>query len=142
MLGRALDGVRRESYELFTKAFWPTGPGPNDRGLGRKHLLESCEASLRRLGTDHLDLYQAHRFDHSTPLEETMLAYADLVSSGKVLYVGVSEWTADQITAAAALARELHVPLISNQPQYSMLWRVIEAEVVPACEREGIGQIV
>jgi aryl-alcohol dehydrogenase-like predicted oxidoreductase len=142
VLGRALDGVRRESYELFTKAFWPTGPGPNDRGLGRKHLLESCEASLRRLGTDHLDLYQAHRFDHSTPVEETMLAYADLVRSGKVLYVGVSEWTADQITAAAALARELHVPLISNQPQYSMLWRVIEAEVVPACEREGIGQIV
>jgi aryl-alcohol dehydrogenase-like predicted oxidoreductase len=142
VLGRALDGVRRESYELFTKAYWPTGPGPNDRGLGRKHLLESCEASLRRLGTDHLDLYQAHRFDRSTPLEETMLAYADLVRQGKVLYVGVSEWTAQQIGDAAALARELRVPLVSNQPQYSMLWRVIEAEVVPACEREGIGQIV
>jgi aryl-alcohol dehydrogenase-like predicted oxidoreductase len=142
VLGRALDGVRRESYELFTKAYWPTGPGPNDSGLGRKHLLESCEASLRRLGTDHLDLYQAHRFDRSTPLEETMLAYADLVRQGKVLYVGVSEWTAQQIGDAAALARELRVPLVSNQPQYSMLWRVIEAEVVPACEREGIGQIV
>jgi aryl-alcohol dehydrogenase-like predicted oxidoreductase len=142
ILGRALQGVRRESYELFTKAYWPTGEGPNDRGLGRKHLLESCHASLRRLQTDHLDLYQAHRFDRSTPLEETMLAYADLVRQGKVLYVGVSEWTASQITEAAALARELRVPLISNQPQYSMLWRVIEAEVVPACEREGISQIV
>jgi aryl-alcohol dehydrogenase-like predicted oxidoreductase len=142
VLGRALQGVRRESYELFTKAYWPTGPGPNDRGLGRKHLLESCEASLRRLGTDHLDLYQAHRFDRTTPLEETMLAYADLVRQGKVVYVGVSEWTAQQIADAAALARELRVPLISNQPQYSMLWRVIEAEVVPTCEREGIGQIV
>ena len=142
VLGRALKGVRRESYELFTKAYWPTGPGPNDRGLGRKHLFESCEASLRRLATDHLDLYQAHRYDESTPLEETMLAYADLVRQGKVLYVGVSEWTAAQIEAAAGLARELRVPLISSQPQYSMLWRVIEAEVVPTCEREGIGQIV
>jgi aryl-alcohol dehydrogenase-like predicted oxidoreductase len=142
VLGRALAGVRRESYELFTKAYWPTGPGPNDRGLGRKHLIESCHASLRRLGTDYLDLYQAHRYDSSTPLEETMLAYADLVRGGKVLYVGVSEWRAEQIAAAADLARELRVPLISNQPQYSMLWRVIEAEVVPTCEREGIGQVV
>ena len=142
VLGRALHGVRRESYELCTKAYWPTGPGPNDRGLGRKHLLESCEASLVRLRTDHLDLYQAHRYDRSTPLEETMLAYADLVRQGKILYVGTSEWTAEQITAAARLARELRVPLVSNQPQYSMLWRVIEAEVIPACEREGIGQIV
>jgi aryl-alcohol dehydrogenase-like predicted oxidoreductase len=142
VLGQALHGVRRESYELFTKAYWPTGPGPNDRGLGRKHLTESCHASLRRLGTDYLDLYQAHRYDTSTPLEETMLAYADLVRQGKVLYVGVSEWTAQQITDAAALARELRVPLISSQPQYSMLWRVIEAEVVPACVRAGIGQIV
>jgi aryl-alcohol dehydrogenase-like predicted oxidoreductase len=142
VLGRALQGIRRESYELFTKAYWPTGPGPNDRGLGRKHLLESCEASLRRLGTDHLDLYQAHRFDRGTPLEETMLAYADLVRQGKVLFVGVSEWTAQQIADAAALARDLRVPLVSNQPQYSMLWRVIEAEVVPVCDREGLGQIV
>ena len=142
VLGRALAGVRRESYELFTKAYWPTGPGPNDRGLGRKHLIESCHASLRRLGTDYLDLYQAHRYDSSTPLEETMLAYADLVRQGKVLYVGVSEWRAEQIAAAAELARELRVPLISNQPQYSMLWRVIEAEVVPTCEREGISQVV
>jgi aryl-alcohol dehydrogenase-like predicted oxidoreductase len=142
VLGRALAGVRRESYELFTKAYWPTGPGPNDRGLGRKHLMESCHASLRRLNTDYLDLYQAHRYDSSTPLEETMLAYADLVRQGKVLYIGVSEWRADQIAAGAELARELRVPLISNQPQYSMLWRVIEAEVVPTCEREGMGQVV
>jgi aryl-alcohol dehydrogenase-like predicted oxidoreductase len=142
VLGRALHGVRRESYELCTKAYWPTGSGPNDRGLGRKHLLESCAASLVRLRTDHLDLYQAHRYDRSTPLEETMLAYADLVRQGKILYVGVSEWTAEQIAAAAGLARELRVPLVSNQPQYSMLWRVIEAEVIPTCEREGIGQIV
>jgi aryl-alcohol dehydrogenase-like predicted oxidoreductase len=142
VLGRALNGVRRESYELCTKAYWPTGPGRNDRGLGRKHLIESCHASLRRLGTDYLDLYQAHRFDDSTPLEETMLAYADLVRQGSVLYVGVSEWRASEIAAAAALARELRVPFVSNQPQYSMLWRVIEAEVVPACEREGLAQIV
>src|SRR5215211_3040660 len=142
VLGRALAGERREGYELFTKLYWPVGPGRNDRGLGRKHVLEACHASLRRLGTDYVDLYQAHRYDRSTPLEETMLAFADLVRQGRVLYVGVSEWTAAQITEAAALARELNVPLISNQPQYSMLWRVIEAEVVPACEREGIGQIV
>jgi aryl-alcohol dehydrogenase-like predicted oxidoreductase len=142
VLGRALAGVRRESYELFTKAYWPTGSGPNDRGLGRKHLTESCHASLRRLDTDYLDLYQAHRYDSSTPLEETMLAYADLVRQGKVLYVGVSEWRAEQIAAAAELARELRVPLVSNQPQYSMLWRVIEAEVVPTCEREGMSQLV
>jgi aryl-alcohol dehydrogenase-like predicted oxidoreductase len=142
VLGRALSGQRRESLEIFTKVYWPTGTGPNDRGLGRKHITESANASLRRLQTDYLDLYQAHRFDRSTPLEETMLAFADLVRQGKVLYVGVSEWTAEQITRGAALARELHVPLVSNQPQYSMLWRVIESQVVPAAEREGLSQIV
>ena len=143
VLGRALAGQRREGLEIFTKVYWPTGPGgPNDRGLGRKHIIESANASLRRLQTDYLDLYQAHRFDERTPLEETMLAFADLVRAGKVLYLGVSEWNADQITRGAALARELRVPFISNQPQYSMLWRVIESEVVPASEREGLGQIV
>src|SRR2546430_15044489 len=142
VLGRALAGERREGLEIFTKVFWPTGPGPNDKGLGRKHIMESAHASLKRLQTDYLDLYQAHRFDRTVPLEETMLAFADLVRAGKVLYIGVSEWNADQITRGAALARELNVPLISNQPQYSMLWRVIEAQVVPACEREGISQIV
>ncbi|EWC61417.1 Potassium channel beta chain [Actinokineospora spheciospongiae] len=143
VLGRALKGQRREGLEIFTKVFWPTGPGgPNDKGLGRKHVMESAHASLQRLGTDYLDLYQAHRFDRSTPLEETMLAFADLVRQGKVLYIGVSEWTADQITRGAALARELNVPFISNQPQYSMLWRVIEKQVVPTSEREGLGQVV
>jgi aryl-alcohol dehydrogenase-like predicted oxidoreductase len=142
VLGRALSGQRREGLEIFTQVFWPTGPGKNDRGLGRKHIIESAEASLRRLQTDYVDLYQAHRFDRTTPLEETMLAFADLVRAGKVLYVGVSEWTAEEITRGAALARELRVPFISNQPQYSMLWRVIESQVVPASEREGISQIV
>ncbi|MFI5609712.1 aldo/keto reductase family protein [Amycolatopsis sp. NPDC051903] len=143
VLGRGLKGQRRESLEIFTKVFWPTGPkGQNDKGLSRKHIVESANASLQRLGTDYVDLYQAHRFDHSTPLEETMLAFADLVRQGKVLYVGVSEWSADQITQGAQLARELKVPFISNQPQYSMLWRVIESQVVPAAEREGLSQIV
>ncbi|HEY9390785.1 MAG TPA: aldo/keto reductase family protein [Mycobacteriales bacterium] len=142
VLGRALTGVRREGYELFSKVYWPTGPGQNDRGLSRKHIIESCHASLRRLQTDHLDLYQAHRFDPTVPLEETMGAFADLVRAGKVLYVGVSEWRAEQIEAAHRLAAELNIHLISSQPQYSMLWRVIEAEVVPTCERLGIGQIV
>lgn len=142
VMGTALAGQRREGLEIFTKVYWPTGAGPNDRGLSRKHIQESCEASLRRLQTDHIDLYQAHRYDHETPLEETMLAFADLVRSGKVLYIGVSEWDAEQITAGAELARELHVPFISNQPQYSLLWRVIEAEVVPASVAAGVGQIV
>jgi aryl-alcohol dehydrogenase-like predicted oxidoreductase len=142
VLGRALNGQRRESLEIFTKVYWPTGTGPNDRGLGRKHIIESAHASLRRLQTDYVDLYQAHRFDRTTPLEETFLAFADLVRAGKILYVGVSEWTADQITRGAALARELHVPLVSNQPQYSMLWRVIESQVVPAAELAGMSQIV
>ncbi|MBS2963467.1 aldo/keto reductase family protein [Actinocrinis puniceicyclus] len=142
VLGDALKGQRREGLEIFTKVFWPTGPGRNDRGLSRKHILESINGSLRRLQTDYVDLYQAHRYDHSTPLEETMQAFADVVRSGKALYIGVSEWNAAQIRAAADLARQLGVPLISSQPQYSMLWRVIEAEVVPACEELGIGQIV
>ncbi|MCO1582580.1 aldo/keto reductase family protein [Crossiella sp. SN42] len=143
VLGRALAGQRRESLEIFTKVFWPTGPGgPNDKGLGRKHIMEAAHGSLKRLGTDYLDLYQAHRFDTTVPLEETMLAFADLVRQGKVLYIGVSEWNAEQISRGAALARELHVPFVSNQPQYSMLWRVIESQVVPASEREGISQIV
>jgi aryl-alcohol dehydrogenase-like predicted oxidoreductase len=142
VLGRALHGQRREGLEIFTKVYWPTGHGPNDRGLARKHIHESINGSLRRLQTDYVDLYQAHRFDVTTPLEETMEAFADLVRAGKVLYLGVSEWTADQIRAAQALARELHVPLVSNQPQYSMLWRVIEAQVVPTCEELGLGQVV
>jgi aryl-alcohol dehydrogenase-like predicted oxidoreductase len=141
VLGAALSGVRRESVEILTKVCMPTGRGPNDKGLSRKHITESCNTSLRNLGTDYIDLYQAHRYDEDTPLEETMSAFADLVHQGKVLYLGVSEWNPAQIEAAAALATELKVPLISNQPQYSMLWRVIEKEVVPTCTRLGLGQI-
>ncbi|MGW9825306.1 aryl-alcohol dehydrogenase-like predicted oxidoreductase [Brevibacterium pityocampae] len=143
VLGDALAGQRRESLEIFTKVYWPTGPrGHNDSGLSRKHILESINGSLRRLGTDYVDLYQAHRFDYETPLEETMQAFADVVRQGKALYIGVSEWTAEQIRAGHALAEDLGVQLISSQPQYNMLWRVIEAEVIPACEELGISQIV
>ncbi|UJP39234.1 aldo/keto reductase family protein [Cellulomonas palmilytica] len=143
VLGEALKGERRQSLEILTKVYWPTGPkGANDSGLSRKHILESIDGSLQRLQTDYVDVYQAHRFDHSTPLEETMVAFADVVRQGKALYIGVSEWTADQIRAGAALARELRVPLVSSQPQYSMLWRVIEEEVVPASREEGLSQIV
>ena len=143
VLGEALRGTRRESYELFTKVYWPTGPGQNDRGLSRKHILESCHASLKRLQTDYVDLYQAHRFDYETPLEETLRAFDDLVRAGKVHYIGVSEWKASEIEAALKIADEMGLDrIVSSQPQYSMLWRVIEAEVVPLCEREGIGQVV
>ncbi|HEY3439078.1 MAG TPA: aldo/keto reductase family protein [Actinotalea sp.] len=143
VLGEALDGQRRESLEIFTKVYWPTGPkGPNDTGLSRKHILESINASLRRLRTDYVDLYQAHRFDTETPLEETMQAFADVVRQGKALYIGVSEWTAEQIRDGHALAGQLGVQLISSQPQYSMLWRVIEGEVVPTSRELGLSQIV
>jgi len=145
VLGSALKGQRRESLEVFTKVYWPTGPDPkgkNDTGLSRKHVLESIDGSLRRLQMDYVDLYQAHRYDSFTPLEETMQAFADVVRAGKALYIGVSEWTAEQIRAAHALAQELGVSLISSQPQYSMLWRVIEDEVVPTCEELGLSQIV
>ena len=143
MLGKALAGQRREGLEIFTKVYWPTGPGANDRGLSRKHIVESCNASLKRLQTDYVDLYQAHRFDYETPLEETLRAFDDLVRQGKVLYVGVSEWTADQIRAAVEIADAMGFDrIVSSQPQYSMLWRVIEAEVVPTSEELGIGQIV
>jgi aryl-alcohol dehydrogenase-like predicted oxidoreductase len=143
VLGKALHGVRRESVEICTKVFWPTGPGANDRGLSRKHIMESAHASLRRLGTDYVDLYQAHRFDHETPLEETLRAFNDLVRQGKVLYLGVSEWRAEEIEAALRIADDLGLDrIVSNQPQYNMVWRVIESEVVPLSEREGIGQIV
>ncbi|MBC6461647.1 aldo/keto reductase family protein [Actinomadura sp. HBU206391] len=143
VLGRALKGQRREGLEIFTKVYWPTGSGPNDRGLSRKHITESIHGSLRRLETDYVDLYQAHRFDHETPLEETLKTFDDLVRQGKVLYVGVSEWRADEIAEALRIADEMGFDrLVSNQPQYSMLWRVIESEVVPLCEKEGVGQIV
>jgi len=143
VLGKALKGERRESLEIFTKIYWLTGPGgPNDSGLSRKHIREAIEGSLQRLQTDHVDVYQAHRFDHETPLEETMSAFADVVHSGKANYIGVSEWTAEQIRAAHPLAADLKIPFASNQPQYSMLYRVIEAEVIPTCEELGLGQVV
>jgi aryl-alcohol dehydrogenase-like predicted oxidoreductase len=144
LLGEALRPVRRGSVEIATKVCLPTGDGPNDRGLSRKHIVESCHASLRRLGTDYVDLYQAHRFDGNTPLEETLIALDDLVRQGKVLYLGVSEWTAAQIEAALDIAGQLGLRsrIVSNQPQYNMLWRVIEPEVLPLCRREGIGQVV
>jgi aryl-alcohol dehydrogenase-like predicted oxidoreductase len=142
VLGRALRGERRAGLEILTKVFWRTGPGRNDSGLSRKHIMESIDSSLRRLQTDYVDLYQAHRFDYATPLEETMEAFADVVHAGKAHYIGVSEWQASQIRAAAPLAKDLKIQLVSNQPQYSMLWRVIEAEVVPASEELGIGQVV
>jgi aryl-alcohol dehydrogenase-like predicted oxidoreductase len=143
VLGKALKGQRRESLEIFTKVYWPVGPqGPNDVGLSRKHIMESINGSLTRLGTDYVDLYQAHRYDTETPLEETMQAFADIVVQGKALYIGVSEWTAAQIREGHALARELGFQLISNQPQYSMLWRVIEGEIVPTSQELGLSQIV
>jgi aryl-alcohol dehydrogenase-like predicted oxidoreductase len=143
VLGLALKGVRRESYELFTKVYWPTGTGKNDRGLSRKHIMESCHASLKRLQTDHIDLYQAHRFDFETPLEETLGAFDDLIRQGKVSYIGFSEWNAQQIKDALKIqdARGYN-RFVSSQPQYSALWRVIESEVVPLSRNEGIGQIV
>jgi aryl-alcohol dehydrogenase-like predicted oxidoreductase len=143
VLGKALHGIRRESLEICTKVFWPTGGGANDRGLSRKHIMESAHNSLRRLQTDYLDLYQAHRYDHSTPLEETLRAFDDLVRQGKVLYIGVSEWRAEEIAAALKIADQLGLDrIISNQPQYNMIWRVIESEIVPLSQQEGIGQIV
>ena len=143
VLGDALKGERRESLEIFTKVYWPTGPrGKNDTGLSRKHIMESINGSLTRLGTDYVDLYQAHRFNYETPIEETMQAFADIVRQGKALYIGVSEWNADQIRAGHKLARELGFQLVSNQPQYNLLWRVIEQEVVPTSEELGLSQIV
>ncbi len=143
VMGRALAGTRRESIGIFTKVYWPTGAGPNDRGLSRKHVIEAMNGSLRRLGTDYVDLYQAHRYDHKTPLEETLRAFEDLVRQGKALYIGVSEWRAEEIAAALRIAGQMGFDrIVSNQPQYNMLWRVIESEVIPLCEKEGIGQIV
>jgi aryl-alcohol dehydrogenase-like predicted oxidoreductase len=143
VLGDALKGLRREGLEIFTKVYWPVAEKkPNDTGLSRKHIMESINGSLKRLQTDYVDLYQAHRYDVETPLEETMQAFADIVRQGKALYIGVSEWNADQIRAGHKLSKELGFQLISSQPQYSALWRVIEAEVVPTCKELGVSQIV
>jgi aryl-alcohol dehydrogenase-like predicted oxidoreductase len=142
VLGRAIKDVRRESIEISTKVFSPVGPGPNDRGLSRKHVIEAAHGSLRRLGVDYIDLYQAHRFDEEAPLIETLRAFDDLVRQGKILYVGVSEWTAAQIAQALKLADQIGLDrIVSNQPQYNLLWRVAEEDVFPLCQREGIGQL-
>lgn len=143
VLGKALKGVRRESYELFTKVYFPTGTGKNDRGSSRKHIMESVHASLKRLNTDHIDLYQFHRFDFETPLEESLSAFDDLIRQGKVMYIGFSEWRSEQIGSALKIQKELgYNRFISSQPQYSALWRVIEKEVDPICRENGIGHIV
>ncbi|MER7797027.1 aldo/keto reductase family protein [Microbacterium sp. NPDC096154] len=143
VLAEALKGQRREGLEIFTKVYFPIGPkGPNDHGLSRKHIMDGIHGSLRRLNVEYVDLYQAHRYDHETPLEETMQAFADIVRQGKALYIGVSEWTAEQLRDGHALAKQLGFQLVSNQPQYSMLHRVIEGKVIPASEELGISQIV
>jgi voltage-dependent potassium channel beta subunit len=143
VVGKALKKYVRDSYVLATKVFWPMGDGPNDRGLSRKHVIEQCHASLKRLNTDYVDIYYCHRYDPETPLEETLRALDDLVRQGKILYVGVSEWTAEQITEAVHLAdKKLLDRIVVNQPQYSMLQRYIEKEVLPVSEKHGIGQVV
>src|SRR4051812_34859926 len=143
VVGKALKKYVRDSYVLATKVFWPMGDGPNDRGLSRKHVIEQCHASLKRLNTDYVDIYYCHRYDPETPLEETLRALDDLVRQGKVLYVGVSEWTAEQITEAVHLAdKKLLDRIVVNQPQYSMLYRKIEKEVIPVSQKHGVGQVV
>ncbi|WHT23337.1 aldo/keto reductase [Crossiella sp. CA-258035] len=138
-LGVALENVPRDSVEIITKVGFPIRYEPNGRGLSRKHVLEAVEGSLRRLRTDHIDVYIAHRYDEETPLEETMLTFSDLVRAGKIRYMGISEWEIPQIRRAVELARELRVPLIANSVRYSMVWRVAEPEVFPACAELGIG---
>lgn len=144
VMGSTLKQYPRSSYVLATKLFFPQGSGPNDRGLSRKHIMEQCEASLKRLGTDYIDLYQCHRFDSETPIDETLRALDDLQAQGKILYAGVSEWTAAQIAEASGIGKRLNLrPLISNQPIYNMFERYIEREgIIEQCEQEGQGLIV
>ncbi|MES2459809.1 MAG: aldo/keto reductase family protein [Armatimonadota bacterium] len=143
VVGRALKPYRRDSFVLATKVFFPMGDGPNDRGLSRKHIFEQCHLSLKRMGVDYIDLYQAHRYDPETPAEETLMAFDDLVRQGKILYYGVSQWSASQIERGVGIARErgLH-PISSNQPVYNALNRDLEKEVLPVCGKEGIGLVV
>jgi aryl-alcohol dehydrogenase-like predicted oxidoreductase len=139
-LGSVLKGVPRKDYVLASKVYFPTGPGPNERGLSRKHIFETLHTSLERLRTSYVDLFQCHRFDEETPLEETVRAFGDLIAQGKIHYWGVSMWTAEQLVEAADVAHQLGAPPpVSEQPPYSLLKREIEAEVVPACRRLGIG---
>ncbi|GAA0393598.1 aldo/keto reductase family protein [Paenibacillus motobuensis] len=143
LVGKALKEYPRESYVLATKAFWPMGDGPNDRGLSRKHVIEQANASLKRLGHDYVDIFYCHRHDPETPLYETLRAIDDLVRQGKVLYVGVSEWQASQIAEALGVAdQHLLDRIVVNQPIYNMFERYIEKEIIPLSERHGIGQVV
>jgi voltage-dependent potassium channel beta subunit len=142
VVGNVLRQYPRSSYVLATKVYFPMGSGPNDRGLSRKHIIEQCNASLKRLGVDYIDLYQAHRYDPTVPLAETLMAFDHLVQQGKILYYGVSEWSAGQLAHAADLTRLAGMaPIASNQPYYNLLDRGIEKEVLPLCRREGIGII-
>ncbi|RSL31762.1 aldo/keto reductase [Salibacterium salarium] len=143
VVGKALQDFQRDSYVLATKVYFPMGDGPNDRGLSRKHIIEQCNASLKRLNVDYIDLYQCHRFDPETPVEETLMALDDLVKQGKILYYGVSEWSAAQITDAVHIAKERNLnQMVSNQPIYNMIKRYIEKDVLPVSEKNGIGQVV
>ncbi|UNK18179.1 aldo/keto reductase family protein [Paenibacillus sp. N3/727] len=143
VVGETLRGFPRESYVLATKVFGKMGDGPNDQGLSRKHIMEQCHASLKRLGTDYVDIYYCHRFHTETPVEETLRALDDLVRQGKVLYVGVSMWTAAQMEEALAVAdRYLLDRIVVNQPLYNMFERGIEDEIIPLGEKKGIGQVV
>lgn len=143
VLGEVLSGTTRSDLVLASKCFWPMADGPNDRGLSRKHIVESVEGSLHRLHTDYLDLFQCHRFDPTVPLEETVLALEDLVRQGKILYWGTSVWSGAEVERGLGLARDVRgYGPISNQPPYSLLERDIEAEVLPTCRRLGVGQIV
>ncbi len=143
LVGRTLADYPREELVVATKVYFPMGEGPNDSGLSRKHVMEQCHASLRRLGMDYIDLYQCHRPDSDTPVEETLRVLDDLVTQGKVLYVAVSEWSAEQLEEARGIQADLGFdPLVSNQPQYSMLVRTIERDVIPVSEQLGIGQLV
>jgi voltage-dependent potassium channel beta subunit len=143
VVGRTIAEFPREQIVLATKLYFSMGEGPNDRGLSRKHVREQIDASLRRLQVDYVDLYQCHRYDTSTPLEETVRAMDDLVRAGKILYWGVSEWNPDQIAAACDLARARGwAEPVSNQPQYSALWRRVEPRVLPVSREYGLGNVV
>lgn len=143
VVGRALAEYSRDSFVLATKVYFPMGEGPNDRGLSRKHVFEQCHASLRRLGVEYVDLYQCHRYDEGTPLEETCEVMDDLIRQGKILYWGVSEWSAARIEEVVELCVETGwTPPVSNQPEYSVLQRRIEESVLPVTEQLGLGNIV
>ena len=143
VVGEALRKYDRNSYVLATKVFFPMGDGPNDRGLSRKHIYEQAHASLKRLGLDYIDILYCHRYDPETPVEETLRIFNDLMRQGKILYAGISEWSAAQIEEAMHIAdKYLLDRFVVNQPQYSMLHRNIEKEVIPVSEKHGVGQVV